>query len=98
MANTLIAGFSSPLLSYFSPVLFSSLLFSPLLHQLSSCDRLGCSHQQVEGEGYNEEQAEGGVEGLVGRGGHEDVLVLINTDHVVADGGSVDVMPCDGTC
>lgn len=56
------------------------------------------SHQQVEGESHNEQQAEGGVEGLVGRGRHEDVLILVDADHVVTDRRAVDVVSRDGAC
>lgn len=56
------------------------------------------SHQQVEGESHNEQQAEGRVEGLVGCGRHEDVLILVDADHVVADWRAVDVVSGDGAC
>lgn len=53
-------------------------------------------HEQIEGECNNEQQTERGGEGLVSRRGHEDVLVLVDADHVVGDGGIVDVVPGDG--
>lgn len=56
------------------------------------------SHQQVEGESHNEQQAEGRVEGLVGCGRHEDVLILVDAYHVVTDWRAVDVVPRDGAC
>lgn len=56
------------------------------------------SHQEVEGERHDEQQAERRVEGLVGGGRHEDVLVLVDADRVLADRGAVNVVPRDGTC
>lgn len=60
------------------------------------CSLSWCSHQQVEGESNNEQQAEGRVEGLVGCRRHEDVLILVDAYHVVTDGRAVDVVPRDG--
>lgn len=56
------------------------------------------SHEQIEGESDDEQQAEGGAEGLIGCAGHEDVLVLVDADHAVADRRTVDVVPRDGAC
>lgn len=62
------------------------------------CSWLRRSHQQVEGESDNEQQAERRVEGLVGCGRHEDILVLVDAYHVVTDGRAVDVVSRDGSC
>ena len=55
----------------------------------------GCPHQQVEGECYNEQEAEGRVKRLVGGGRHKDVLILVDADHAVADWRTVNIVPCD---
>lgn len=71
--------------------------FSPISFMLC-CSSLRCSHQQVEGESNNEQQAERRVEGLVGRRRHEDVLILVDAYHAVTDWRAVDVVSRDGSC
>lgn len=56
------------------------------------------AHEEVKGKSHNKQETEGGGEGLVSRGGHEYVLILIDADHVIGDRGCVDVMPGDGSC
>lgn len=62
------------------------------------CALLWRSHQQVEGESNNKEQAERRVEGLVGCRRHEDVLILVDAYHVVTNRRAVDVVSRDGSC
>lgn len=58
---------------------------------------LWASHQQVEGEGNDEQEAERGGKCLVGCSRHENVLIFINADHVIRHWWIVDVMSGYGT-
>lgn len=70
---------------------------NPCLFPISMSSWLWASHEQVECEGHNEQEAERGWKRLVGCSGHENVLVFINADRVIRHWGCVDVVPRYGT-